>query len=240
MVTEWHLRSFSKDIWQKKKCFLPIIANIFDQSSDIGVIIALYTLSMQEKERQDCEYVNAFYLFLSSLTFFVFYRIISSVAVFIGTKNIMFAIGQFLFEFMLYRAVWVNYILKCNEPCSPQKWIQNMESMLEAFPQLIIQMYFLVQTSTTTNDTGSEIQFFVIFSIAFSMLSMTNKAVSEDKVLFDEQWKHPKWSHKWPFIKNPKYSVRLMFRIFDISTRVTVVVLVWYHLVDWSCSLLVV
>ena len=135
----WTVKSFGRDLWSKKKCFFPMIANIFDQSSDIGVIFGLYGLEF-------CQNVNASYLLALSLTFFLFYRVVSATAVYIGTKRILFALGQFLVEFMLYRAIWVNYVLQRNEPCSPQRWLQNMESMLESFPQLIIQLYFLVET----------------------------------------------------------------------------------------------
>ena len=34
-------KAFAVDLWQKKKCFFPIMANIFDQSSDMGVILIL-------------------------------------------------------------------------------------------------------------------------------------------------------------------------------------------------------
>ena len=175
--------------------------------------------------------MNPFYLLILSLTFFLFYRIVSGIAVFIGTKSILYSFGQFLFEFMLYKAVWVNYTLECDEPCSPQRWLQNVESMLEAFPQLIIQMYFLVQTenesnvSVTSDSNGS--QFLIVFSIIFSMLSMTNRVVSEDKPLFKSDWQNAGWTCKLKCIKNKKYLFRLCFRIFDISSRVTIIVLVW-------------
>ena len=230
------IKTFRKDLWQKKKCFHPIIANMFDQASDIGVIFGLYHLIVEEqRDKNTCVNVNPFYLLILSLTFFLFYRIVSGIAVFVGTKNIWYSFGQFLFEFMLYRAVWVNYILECDEPCSPQRWLQNMESMLEAFPQLIIQMYFLVQTqdesksdsNNNNNNNNNGSQFFIIFSIIFSMISMTNKVVSEDKPLFNSEWQHPGWKCKLRFIKNEKYLFRLFFRIFDISSRITIIVLVW-------------
>ena len=118
---------------------MPIVANIFDQSSDIGFIFGIGQLMIEELiYGNDCLNINATYLFILSLTFFLFYRVVSGVMIFRGTKNIWYAIGQILFEFMLYRAIWVNYTRKCKDPCSPQKWL----SMLEAFPQLIIYKCF--------------------------------------------------------------------------------------------------
>lgn len=122
---DWTLGKFArfcKDLWTKQKCFVPVIANIFDQSSDIGFILGMYNLMRQEMNGQDCPDVNATYLFVLSVAIFSFYRIVSGVMVFIGTKNGLFGFGQFLFEYMLYRAIWVNYKMKCTKPCSPQCW----------------------------------------------------------------------------------------------------------------------
>ena len=106
-----------KDLRSKKKCFFPVIATIFDQSSDIGFIFGMYGVMISDS----CPNVNGLYLFLLSLLFFLFYRVASAIMVFIGTKNICYAIGQFLFEYMLYRSIHVNYRLKCKEPSSGQQ-----------------------------------------------------------------------------------------------------------------------
>ena len=223
VITDWRLKSFCKDLRSKKKCFFPFIANIFDQSSDIGFIFGMYELMMKESEygSDHCKNISALYLFSFSLFFFLFYRITSATMVFIGTKNIYYTIGQFLFEYMLYRSIYVNYRLKCKRPSSGQQWIQNMESMLEAFPQLILQMSYMIQTN--------QLEWFVMISIAFSMLSMVNKGVSEDKALFrnDEyygNWQDAEWTNL-----NLKYLFRLLFRVFDISHRVLIIVIVWYE-----------
>ena len=233
-VKDWTLNAFRKDLWSKKKCFMPIIANIFDQSSDIGFMFGMGQLMTQEMiNDKDCPNINATYLFALSLFFFLFYRVISGVMVFIATRNIWYALGQFSFEYMLYRAVWVNYVMKCKDPCSPQRWLQNMEAMLEAFPQLIIQMFFFIKSD--------EFEGFVILSIVFSMISMINKAVSEDKQLFikkidqvsgdvTDNWQDAKWNlHRFPFV-NLKYLIRALFRMFDISHRSLMIVLVWTEL----------
>lgn len=215
----------------KKKCFFPIVGNIFDQASDLGFICGLFTLVLyQSTKDSDCSRneLNAFYLFLTSLTFFLLYRIVSGILVLLGTKNFKFAIGQFFVEYMLYRAVWVNYKMKCNEPCSAQRWLQNMEAMLEAFPQMVLQIYFLIITDA--------FQGFVIFSITFSMISMVNKAVSEDKPLFnkkirfyEKEFQEAQWKCKARFV-NPRYIFRLFFRIFDISSRMILIVLSWIEI----------
>ena len=75
---------------------------------------------------------------------------------------------------------------------------------------MILQMFYMIQTA--------QLELFVMVSIAFSMLSMVNKSVSEDKALFDdEDWKDAEWTYKRFPCVNPKYILRLLFRVFDIS-----------------------
>ena len=65
LFTEWKLKSFVKDLRSKKKCFFPIIANVFDQSSDIGFIFGMGQLMTEEmtKGSDYCENINTLYLF---------------------------------------------------------------------------------------------------------------------------------------------------------------------------------
>ena len=87
----------------------------------------LYTLYINETvNNKDCDNINAYFLFLASLGSFLLYRIVSGISVYYGTGRIDFAIGQFLFEAMMYRAVWVNYEMDVEEPCSAQRWLQVM------------------------------------------------------------------------------------------------------------------
>ena len=96
--------------------------------------------------------------------------------------------------------------------------------MIESFPQLIIQLYFLFQTDN--------IDPIIFFSIIFSLISITNKAVNEDKPFFinyiDEDWQEPHWKLKKNFV-SWRYILRLLFRLFDISSRVLIIVLVWFN-----------
>ena len=60
------VKTFAKDLWKKKKCFFPFIANIFDQSSDIGIIISLFSLSEFENknnnEDHNCIGINQLFI----------------------------------------------------------------------------------------------------------------------------------------------------------------------------------
>ena len=132
-------KTFVKDLWKKKKCFFPFLSHIFDQATDLGVILGLIEMAKLEwKDKIDCDGINTIYLSVASVFVFVFYRIVSSVAIYYGIKQtanqktskraLIFAVGQLL-DLMLFRAIWVNYKLNLDAPCSPQKWLQNLEAM---------------------------------------------------------------------------------------------------------------
>ena len=183
---------------------------IFDQGSDIGFIFGMWKPTSKE---YNCVEFNPTILFILSLTFFLFYRLITGIVVYYNTQNIWFAIGQILFEYMFYRAIWVNYIMKCKTPCDPQTWLQNMEGLLEAFPQAIMQIFYSIQTGTFEG--------FVIFSIIFSLLSMTTKAICEDVHILHQNCIDDVLC---PFICD------ILFRVFDVTGRVLMIVVVWAQL----------
>ena len=112
---------------------------MFDQGSDIAIIVGFYNIYLYESNTlNDCNGINGFWLFVASLCSFLLYRVVSSIAVYIGTKNIYYAFGQFICEAMLYRSIWVNYISKTKDPCSSQKWLLSMEAMTEGMYSIYV------------------------------------------------------------------------------------------------------
>lgn len=219
-------QSWIKDIWTKRRCFLPVLTHLFDQATDIGVIYGFGKLSFDEfKYGSDyCQEINPLYLFIASITVFLFYRIISGISIYYHTRSWIRIVSQ-LFDLEIFRAIWVNYKLHRVAPSSPQRWIQNLEAMLEAFPQTMIQLYFVIKTKTN--------QVFVILSLILSLYTMISKVVSEDKLIFEQEWQEIhlkllslKYLRKGKCCSS-RYMIRLLFRCIDITTRVSVVLLMW-------------
>lgn len=103
-----------------------------------------------------------------------------------------------------------------------------------AFPQLLIQSFFLIKRDS--------FQGFVLFSIMFSLLSMVSKAISEDKELFKDGefggWREPKWRFKIKYdciccipycckCVRKQFIIRSFFRVFDMSSRIIIITLAW-------------
>ena len=109
----------------KKSCYFPFLTHIFDQATDIGVIVEFYYLwQKEEKHGGDvCSGVSGFFMFFLSIAAFFLYRIVSSVLIFNRTKSLFRAILQF-FDLLLFHSLYINYLQKTKTPSSPQKWIQ--------------------------------------------------------------------------------------------------------------------
>ena len=70
--------------------------------------------------------------FLGSVAAIVGYRVISGYMLARGTQRPVFRFCMQLLDLEIYRAIYVNYILNCEEPSNPQRWIQSLEAAFEA------------------------------------------------------------------------------------------------------------
>ena len=125
-------------VWEKKSCYLPGIAHIFDQVSDVGVILVFYFLSHAEtKYERNCDIdycggVNTSYLFYGSIFFFFAYRIISASIILRDTANwSMFGIQ--LLDFLLYKCIYISYRFESKKKSNPQRLIQSLEAVMLCF-----------------------------------------------------------------------------------------------------------
>ena len=226
------LWSTIKSVKSKRSCYFPLITHVFDQATDIGVIVEFYQLWQSEiKYGNDiCIDVNGLYLFVLSIGCLFLYRIVSSLLVLYRTKSIARGVLQF-FDVLLFDTIYINYKHDSSEPSNPQKWLQFLEATFEAFPQSLIQLFFVFKTSNY-NDT-------VILSLIFSMFSLMNKIITDDKPAFtQEKGKYPniklslKSFQKWTI--NKYYVIRVTFRIFDVLYRLLLLSLFWIFLGGFS------
>eukprot|EP01084_Bolivina_argentea_P075403 136701_1 len=125
------------DVWRRRKCYIPIIAHIFDQVTDVSVAIQFYilgTTKSDDGEWTDCAGLNIWYLFILTILSMVIYRLISSLLIYQTTKSIQRFFIQLL-DYELFRALYINYLCNNTEPCDPQRWITSLEAVLESSPQ---------------------------------------------------------------------------------------------------------
>jgi len=157
-----------------------LITHFWDQASDISVIIQFiiyYINDIQCESRITKNNVNMRQYIGSTIFMFCFYRIMSSIWIYIISKNYRRLIIQ-LFDFEIYRAIWFATTLNITEASEPQKRLQNFEMIFEALPQSFVQITFVVVTGN--------IDFVFIFSIIFSLMLMILKAIDIDEILFKD------------------------------------------------------
>ena len=221
-----------KEIWNKKRCYFPFVAQIIDQATDIAVIIQFYQIYKFEKENNyDCKGINGGYLFWLSLTAFFLYRIVSCIWVYIITDGKKLDTLFQLFDLKLYHALYINFKLHKDKPSNPQRFLQMLDATLESFPQCIIQMFYLIRIGTFENHSfnGNFANNLVIVSLVFSIFNITSRTIEEDKIYFHEHWRLLEFNWQ-PFHINWRYLVRFVWRLLDISSRFGCILLMWLGL----------
>lgn len=217
-------------------------AHIVDQMTDVGVIVSFYLLYIKESNPQYgsmyCETINPLSLFILSVMAFFFYRFASAVAIYAQTKSWQQFVLQ-LFDLGLYRALLVNYQLKLDRPCNPQRWLQSLEAIFEAFPQTLIQLFFITKTNS--------LNVLVVVSIVWSLWSIISKTCNEDRLLFEKKYSDANshcfskqyWKKKQCI--SVFYVCRIVYRAGDVIWRVLILLLVWVFMGGFlfSCLFLV-
>eukprot|EP01084_Bolivina_argentea_P128794 227580_1 len=205
------VKLWGKLLWKKKKVYFQLVPHLFDQASDFGVLVEYWYLRNQNIG------INTLYLFAVSVSIIIFHRIISSIAIYRLTNNKLYTICQ-LFDLLMVQCVWTNYQLNTEEPSNSQRYLQILEAIFESSPQILISTAFLIKSTT------SEISTVVIISLLSSFWTLTGRVASDDKTMFGEEWKSVIVNK----CLNRRWFVRVvMWRFFEISTRIISLTLVW-------------
>eukprot|EP01084_Bolivina_argentea_P220065 373029_1 len=130
--------SFAKCLYQKYGAYSLLAAHIFDQASDLGVITQFAMMAFSETNNK-CknvftdEEINFGGFFYATLSSFFFYRFISGFWILAITKlNMVRGISQILFDFEIYRTIYITWILDLDHECEPQKIMQLLETIFES------------------------------------------------------------------------------------------------------------
>ena len=157
------MRKYVGILWKFRSMYGSIFTQLFDQVSDLSVINQLYLLSTHESNYNTfkCYHMNVTHLLYASIFVFVFYRFLSSFLIYRIVKNnsslpkrLLLAFLQF-FDLTFVLTLKINYKFQNVTPCSPQRYITNLEAVYEACPQFIIQSYFLLTLNLTENNYSS-------------------------------------------------------------------------------------
>ena len=164
---------------------------------------------------------NQSYFFYLSISILIFHRIVSSFGIWLINKNWLNVVLQ-LMDVLMIRSVYTSYKLGRDEPSTSQRYLGILEATFEAMPQLLLNMVFISKTG----------QFNTIIMISFvsSLLSLTQRVSSDDIVLFENEWKYLELKLKSCPIINYKFLFRVFVRFLEISSRVSLLTLMWINL----------
>eukprot|EP01084_Bolivina_argentea_P036877 68174_1 len=236
------LKTWAKDTWRRKKCYLELFPHITDTATDIGVLIEFYQIAQKQKKHGAsiiCSSLNMTGIFYVSVGIILFYRIVSSLQIYLFTKSIRQTIFQFL-DIEIFHALIINYKKNVNtekdgDACQPQKWISYMEATFESVPQSWIQLIYLISSGIFFNEFGV-VQISFIWSVIVIVLRNSN----EDKRSFENAMtdrlkarlkENNIIKEKWQKVPS-KWFVLLPFRFCDIFCRI-VILSIAYVLLKW-------
>ena len=116
------MKEWGKSMWHQKKIYGSIFPHIFDQATDIGVILEYYQQWQHQSIDDDAE-TNPMWFFFVSVFIVLVQRIVSTSTIYALTKRPLLAFYQ-LFDLLMVRAVWINHKLGLTKPCNPQRYIE--------------------------------------------------------------------------------------------------------------------
>eukprot|EP01084_Bolivina_argentea_P281213 481109_1 len=220
------------DAYKRRRCYVPVITHLFDQITDIAVVIKFGELASSGVE---CGGLNMKYLFSASIFVLLFYRTISSFLIFRTTGLWKKFVLQF-FDFELFRALHINYLCDKNEPCSPQRWITALEASFESTPQALIQTIYLLKTQSFTSSP------IILVSLIASLWTIISKIASDDKSIVKRKARNLNFAderYKTCKCVSWLYVCRILWRIFDVSSRIFICSAIWLSLGGFALIIII-
>eukprot|EP01084_Bolivina_argentea_P137849 242784_1 len=224
-------KHYFKLLWAKKKVYWAMVPHIFDQATDIGVILEYYYLYNNNIQIGN---LKPFWLFCISLSILAIHRFVSTITVYILTKNAKDAFLQ-IFDLLLMKVIYISYKLKANEPTNLQRYLGLLEATFESAPQIMISMVVILKSSRS-NESLSEI---ILISTIFSLWSLASRVISDDKLIFHKDWQSINFSYKKCPIINYRYLIRATFRFLEITNKICLWSLLWINIGGFALCIVV-
>ena len=74
-----------------------------------------------------------------------------------------------------------------------------------------------------------------------SLLSVSARTVSDDTILFKKEWKELEFEYKkCPNFCNWRYIVRVLFRMIDVLSRVSILSVTWIAVKGYTTAVLII
>ena len=172
-----------KEIWSYKWIYVSSLSTIYDQATDIGVLIYWYSLI----GNNNIKHVDMMLLFVLSCVFISISRLMNAFLGFALVKSKVLGIFLGMFDLLITSLVWhkvtgsTNVFTQMNkdqDELTDISWLQFCEIFLETLPQILLQSLFLTRTfgnSVVYQDDNVFNVLLVWISLFISVLSATNK-----------------------------------------------------------------
>lgn len=229
-------------IWKTKWIYYSVLATLYDQATDIAVVLYWYDLSIKDKKDNDyVEHMDMVLMFWLGLSILIAARVVACVVLFDTGRGIFNSILG-LFDLFVVRQVWEAVTNNEIEPTEDMRRAQMGEVIIESIPQIILQSVFLIRTINNENSENNELNtIIIVVSLFFSVISCSNKYIAVDGKLgdfpgmFDASIEKlecqcckskVKQNINYPMV-NYGYLARVIWRILNVISRLTLYGLLW-------------
>eukprot|EP01084_Bolivina_argentea_P280006 478766_1 len=196
------IKLWFKTVWKMRSVYTSFAVHVFDQLTDILVILEWWDL---EQNGNDIKGINSRIMAICGLTVLLFHRFITSLAFWVKEKNILRCILQ-LFDFLVFEEIFICHkriitqFRNQSETKSEDKkdvkndavdttmsfkFVRNLEAIFESIPQAILQIVFIMRTSSFSQYNSITLLIISIISIIQSIISMTNSILKNDNTFMN-------------------------------------------------------
>eukprot|EP01084_Bolivina_argentea_P005040 9532_1 len=164
---------FFGDFLNKRNIYIIIFLHIWNQATDIGVIVEMYYLSFS-----DCtiEFTLLYRLFAAGLAFMLFYRFTTAILTIYATQQPIHFFYQ-LFDLLLIKNLELNYIFEKNSIDEVQLWIIYCSSCLQSFPIMIFSMGIMTLTQGFSEHPYLLLSFIIAFILCIYSIISTDRII---------------------------------------------------------------
>ena len=222
------------------------MAHFFDTATDIALVMEWYHLFEFQKNNANDDLPNYLNkdnidmkaMFICSLSVLIYYRITSAWIVYSLSNSKMDAILQFLFDFYLIKAIYVNiYKMKSHEALPFVKMLRGFEGSTESAFQAILALVFLIKTNKFDK--------IAIISFITSLYSLISRYIYSDQAYLKSSThdSNIEFEDLCPlgkiFIKiSIPWLKHVVFRLLDISINILTNALLWHLFGGFAFSII--
>ena len=221
----------------KHSMYFVAIIHIFHTATDIGVLIDWYQIGLKQRSLNDTQTT----IYDINVCVKLSYNLIASAYIYFLTRNNFCSILQ-LFDLALFEMIKLNWIWNFLKRVNHKYLYKNLRlHIYESFGQSLLQLVFLWKTyGIFENKTNLFEYYFVFISFLFSIISMSQRFISDDKIFFDKLGKEADFHMSTSCNDDTSgqrcgcisryWAIRVVWRILEVGTAVIIDAAIWVYI----------